>query len=287
MLLRSGTLIVKGFGFNTLNTTLLQIPYGTFIAVMILGAIYVNHLTHERNIRVGQIRQIQPALSKADDIVEILLQTLLMAAVTVLTVIGFALVAFTNGSAPRLIGYCTYTIQTLLSILARSSVTRNLPFTDFLQSNSPTPDLTGSSNAVLVLALSLISGNVGGSTKKALSSASIFLGVAIGNIVGPFCFIDSQAPTYRTGIIVCMCSRAAEVSVTVTDSLVAVRFIQLSSMEFPPFQIVVILALRVLFVRTNKKRDQMLAAGDESCDPTVEVYDDISDTRNNRFRYIT
>jgi hypothetical protein len=29
-----GTLVVQGFGFNTFNVTLLQIPYGTFIALM-------------------------------------------------------------------------------------------------------------------------------------------------------------------------------------------------------------------------------------------------------------
>lgn len=29
-----GTLVIKGFGFDTFHTTLLQIPYGTFIAIM-------------------------------------------------------------------------------------------------------------------------------------------------------------------------------------------------------------------------------------------------------------
>ncbi|GHJ89084.1 hypothetical protein NliqN6_5486 [Naganishia liquefaciens] len=198
-----GTLVIKGFGFSTLNTTLLQIPYGTFIALMIFAAIYVNHKTHEKNVR-----------------------TLLMAGVTVLTVIGFALIAWTKGIAPRLIGYY----------------------------------LTGSSNAVFVLALSLVSGNTGGSTKKALTSASIFLGVALGNIVGPFCFLDSEAPTYQTGIIVCMVSRALE--------------------------IVIILSLRFCFVTGNKKRDRLFAAGDQTADPSNEVYDDISDTKNMSFRYI-
>ena len=89
---------------------------------------YANHITHHLNIR-----------------------TYLMAGVTCLTVLGFALVAFTSGTAPRLIGYY----------------------------------LTGSSNSVFVLALSLVSSNVGGITKKTLASAAIFLGVAVGNIVGP------------------------------------------------------------------------------------------------------
>jgi hypothetical protein len=72
-----------------------------------------------------------------------------MAGVTVLTVIGFALMRWTTSTASRLIGYY----------------------------------LTGSSNSVFVLALSLVSGNVGGTSKKALASAAIFLGVATGNIV--------------------------------------------------------------------------------------------------------
>lgn len=41
--------------------------------------------------------------------------------------------------------------------------------------------LTGSSNAVFVLALSLVAGNVGGTTKKTLASAAIFVGMSLGN----------------------------------------------------------------------------------------------------------
>ncbi|WWC59270.1 uncharacterized protein I303_101820 [Kwoniella dejecticola CBS 10117] len=198
-----GTLVIKGFGFSTLNVTLLQIPYGTFIALMILAAIYVNHKTHHLNIR-----------------------TLLMAGVTCLTVLGFALMAWTKAIAPRLIGYY----------------------------------LTGSSNAVFVLALSLVSGNVGGTTKKVLASAAIFLGVAVGNIVGPYSFLTKEAPTYHTGIIVCMCSRAAE--------------------------IFVILALRFCFTIPNKKRDKRFAEGDESCNPDVQVFVDLTDKQNLHFRYV-
>ncbi|WVQ69236.1 uncharacterized protein L199_007453 [Kwoniella botswanensis] len=198
-----GTLVIKGFGFSTLNVTLLQIPYGTFIALMILMAIFVNHKTHHLNIR-----------------------TLLMAGVTCLTVIGFALMAFTKGIAPRLIGYY----------------------------------LTGSSNAVFVLALSLVSGNVGGTTKKVLASAAIFLGVAVGNIVGPYSFLTSEAPVYRTGIIVCMASRAAE--------------------------ILVILGLRFCFVIPNRNRDKKFNEGDEAYNPDVQVFVDLTDKQNLHFRYV-
>lgn len=37
-----GTLIIKGFGFSTLVTTLMQIPYGCLIALSILSCVYLN-----------------------------------------------------------------------------------------------------------------------------------------------------------------------------------------------------------------------------------------------------
>ncbi|PYH88990.1 MFS allantoate transporter [Aspergillus ellipticus CBS 707.79] len=37
-----GTLIIKGFGFSTLGTTLMQIPYGVLIALSILLCVYLN-----------------------------------------------------------------------------------------------------------------------------------------------------------------------------------------------------------------------------------------------------
>lgn len=37
-----GTLIIQGFGFSTLGTTLLQIPYGAVISLSILLAVYIN-----------------------------------------------------------------------------------------------------------------------------------------------------------------------------------------------------------------------------------------------------
>ncbi|KAL6249099.1 hypothetical protein RBB50_004162 [Rhinocladiella similis] len=37
-----GTLIIKGFGFSTLVTTLMQIPYGAFIIVSILTCVFLN-----------------------------------------------------------------------------------------------------------------------------------------------------------------------------------------------------------------------------------------------------
>lgn len=50
-----GTLIIKGFGFSTLVTTLMQIPYGCIIALSILICIFANDYTatrHGKNTRV-------------------------------------------------------------------------------------------------------------------------------------------------------------------------------------------------------------------------------------------
>ncbi|KAE8421712.1 major facilitator superfamily domain-containing protein [Aspergillus pseudocaelatus] len=44
-----GTLILKGFGFSTLVTTLMQIPYGAFIALMILFSIWLNDRLPQNN----------------------------------------------------------------------------------------------------------------------------------------------------------------------------------------------------------------------------------------------
>jgi MFS family permease len=154
-------------------------------------------------------------------------RTLLMAVTNTPTVVGFAMVAWCKGKAARLAGYW----------------------------------LTGASNATFVLALSLLSGNVGGSSKKAIASAAIFLGVAIGNIVGPFLFKSSEAPTYYTGVVGCLVSRALE--------------------------IVVILILRVIFVAANRRRDQAVAEGRVQYDATELLLEDITDWKNPAFRYVT
>ncbi|KAJ6496763.1 MFS general substrate transporter [Mycena vulgaris] len=198
-----GTLIIKGFGFNTFQTTLMQIPYGAIIVLFIVGALVANARLPKGN------------------------RTYLMVATNVPTVVGFAMVAWAKPKAARLIGFW----------------------------------LTGASNATFVVGLSLVSGNVGGQTKKAIASAAVFLGVAAGNIIGPFLFKDSEAPVYLTGVVGSMVSRILE--------------------------IVVILALRIVFVTANKKRDRAVAEGRVQYDDRVTGLQDISDWKNPAFRYIT
>ncbi|KAL1683548.1 major facilitator superfamily domain-containing protein [Schizophyllum commune] len=197
-----GTLIVKGFGFNTLNTTLMQIPYGVIIVLFILFAIFGNERLPEGS------------------------RTWMMVFTNVPTVIGFALIAFTKNKGLRLFGYW----------------------------------ITGASNATFVVGLSLVSGNVGGTTKKALASAAVFLGVAAGNIIGPFLFFDSEAPEYRSGIIACLTSRGVE--------------------------IIIILILRFIFWRANRRRDRAVAEGRLKYDKEALDKEDLSDWKNPSFRYV-
>ncbi|KAJ7636091.1 MFS general substrate transporter [Mycena polygramma] len=197
-----GTLIIQGFGFNTLNTTLMQLPYGAIIVAFIVAALLIN-----KRLPKGY-------------------RTYLMVATNIPTVVGFAMVAWAKPKAARLIGFW----------------------------------ITGASNATFVVGLSLVSGNVGGQTKKAIASAAVFLGVAAGNIVGPFLFKDSEAPTYLTGVVGCMVSRILE--------------------------ILVILALRVVFSRANAKRDRDVAEGRVQYDPHATTLQDLSDWKNPAFRYV-
>ncbi|RDW85980.1 hypothetical protein BP5796_04305 [Coleophoma crateriformis] len=60
--------------------------------------------------------------------------------------------------------------------------------------------LMGFYNTSWVLMLSLQSSNTGGMTKKSFVSVSIAIFYAVGNIVGPQFFINSEAPYYHTGI---------------------------------------------------------------------------------------
>lgn len=44
-----GTIIIKGFGFSTLVTTLMQVPYGVFISISILACVFLNdRFVHKR-----------------------------------------------------------------------------------------------------------------------------------------------------------------------------------------------------------------------------------------------
>lgn len=52
------------------------------------------------------------------------------------------------------------------------------------------------------MSLTMISSNVAGSTKKQLTSAILFTGYCVGNIIGPQTFLDSEARELASLLII-------------------------------------------------------------------------------------
>lgn len=211
-----GTIIIKGFGFSTLVTTLMQVPYGVLIAISILVCVFTNNHISRRG-----------AQSRCYFIILFLLPNICGA-------FGLRFLASDN-KVGRLI--CYY--------------------------------LTGPYNAAFVLILSLQTANTAGHTKKVVTNAVLFLGYCTGNIAGPFFYKDNQKPAYSLGIWSMIVSHLLEV--------------------------VVILALRTLLARENKKRDKLQGIGlDESVEEKEKrererdetAFSDMTDRENLNFRYI-
>ncbi|TGJ83374.1 hypothetical protein E0Z10_g5406 [Xylaria hypoxylon] len=51
------------------------------------------------------------------------------------------------------------------------------------------------------MALTMISSNIAGSTKKQLTAGILFIGYCVGNIIGPQTFLETEAPYYRSAYI--------------------------------------------------------------------------------------
>jgi hypothetical protein len=59
--------------------------------------------------------------------------------------------------------------------------------------------------------MSLITANTGGSTKRSVVSALFFVSCCVGNIIGPFAFKSSEAPTYTSGIVAIFVAYCVEI----------------------------------------------------------------------------
>jgi len=129
--------------------------------------------------------------------------------------------------------------------------------------------LTGPYNAAFVMILSLQVANTSGHSKKVVTNACLFLGYCTGNIAGPFFYKNNQSPRYELGIWSMIVSHLIEV--------------------------VVILTLRLLLSRENKRRDKIQGVGEsEGEDAKAErererdrtAFSDMTDRENLNFRYI-
>ncbi|KAK7424165.1 hypothetical protein QQZ08_008771 [Neonectria magnoliae] len=110
------------------------------------------------------------------------------------------------------------------------------------------------------LALSLVSRNVAGSTKKTIVIASNFIFWAVGNAIGPQCFRDKDAPRYFLAL-----------------AIVLGCFVLLE---------VVLFLLRTYYAIQNKQRDGKVASGEIHTNEYLShAFEDITDKMNPHFRY--
>lgn len=115
--------------------------------------------------------------------------------------------------------------------------------------------LNGLSPIGLICLLLIVASNVAGHTKKVTTNAIFLVSYCVGNLIGPQCFIESQAPDYAGG----------KIAIAVCAS----------------FSLVVLVLIYASYVYENKKRDLLDTLLFEKADP----FADLTDRENPHFRY--
>jgi MFS family permease len=115
------------------------------------------------------------------------------------------------------------------------------------------------------MSLTIVSSNIAGTTKKQLTSAALFTGYCVGNIIGPQTFRDNEKPGYKSAYV------AMLVGYSVKLSMVVVLYVYMWSV--------------------NKKRDQESASGvqlteEEEREAVEQGMLDVTEIDNKGFRYI-
>jgi len=116
------------------------------------------------------------------------------------------------------------------------------------------------------MSLTIVSSNIAGTTKKQLTSAALFTGYCVGNIIGPQTFKDSEKPGYKSAYMAML--------IGYTIKLVAV------------------LVLFAYMWSVNKKRDAEAAGGvvglteEEEREAVEKGMLDVTEIDNKGFRYI-
>lgn len=108
--------------------------------------------------------------------------------------------------------------------------------------------------------MSLITANTAGSTKRTVVNAAFFVSYCAGNIIGPFAFISTEAPIYKSGIIAVLVAFCAEIALLLVYALWAARLNKI------------------------KERDAASAVEEESIRALVGLQD-MTDKENPLFRY--
>ncbi len=112
------------------------------------------------------------------------------------------------------------------------------------------------------LALSMISRNIAGQTKKSVAVALNFIIWATGNAIGPQVFLSWNGPRYFVAFAI--------------------------HLGCYSLLVIVIVFLRFYLIRQNKKRDELAAAGvsDANDERFTHAFEDLTDKQNPNFRYV-
>ncbi|PYH79263.1 MFS general substrate transporter [Aspergillus uvarum CBS 121591] len=197
-----GSLIIEGFGYSNLVTTLFQIPYGMIILVSNVSAMYLQRWLPGQKRCIVACLYVCPAVAGA---------------------VGLHTISRTHSMA-LLVCYW----------------------------------LTSTYTASFAMIMSLITANTTGATKRSTVNAVFFVAYCVGNIVGPFSFKSSEAPTYTSGIVTMLVAYCVE--------------------------IVLLLVFAAYMVWLNQRRDAVVAAEGVHLDDAGERID-LTDGENVHFRY--
>lgn len=110
------------------------------------------------------------------------------------------------------------------------------------------------------LALSMISRNIAGATKKSTIVAATFISWAVGNAIGPQVFLEKDAPRYFIAFGVHLGCYS-----TMTACIIYLRF---------------------YLIGQNKRKDELLRDQDGADPDLAHAFDDRADGENLNFRYI-
>ncbi|EPE03848.1 allantoate permease [Ophiostoma piceae UAMH 11346] len=200
-------IIIKGFGFTTLQTQLLSMVLGFYIIIVLLGSVWIVKKTNQN----------------------------------LLVMLGFCI--------PSFIGtICLMTVP-----LDSRAQKIGLLICYYI---------TLSFWSAQTLALSMISRNVAGQTKKSVAVAMNFIIWATGNAIGPQVFLSWNGPRY---------------------------FIAFAThLGCYSLLVIVIIGLRFYLIHQNKIRDQMAQSGVYAAQDTdfVHAFEDLTDKENTSFRYV-
>lgn len=114
--------------------------------------------------------------------------------------------------------------------------------------------------AAQTLAMSLLSRNIAGQTKKTTVVAMNFISWSVGNAIGPQVFLNHDAPRYFTAFSVHMGCYIVLVAT--------------------------IMFLRWELVRRNTKKEEEVARTGGVDEGLVHAFDDLTDRENMNFRYV-